>query len=144
VEEGQVEAVIQERDIMKKMFHPFIVDFVASFQDEKFLYMVVDLIQGGELFSRIHDTESNGSGLDENQARFYALCVADALAYLHRLGYVFRGKGSQMNSPSNFFSSFSHIQSFVKDLKPENVMLDAEGYPKLIDFGFAKVRELLV
>ena len=110
-----MEAVIQERNIMKKMFHPFIVDFVASFQDEKFVYMVIDLIQGGELFSRIHDVEADREGLTEDQAKFYSLCLADALAYLHRLGYVFR------------------------DLKPENVMLDNRGYPKLIDFGFAKV-----
>jgi serine/threonine protein kinase len=77
---------------MNKMFHPFIVDFVASFQDERFVYMVIDLIQGGELFSRIHDLEADSDGLAEDQAKFYALCIADALAYLHRLGYVFRGK----------------------------------------------------
>ena len=77
---------------MSKVFHPFIVDFVASFQDEKFIYMVVHLIQGGELFSRVHDNESNTSGIPEKQAKFYALCIADALAYLHRLGYVFRGR----------------------------------------------------
>ena len=92
VEEGQVEAVIQERNIMSKIFHPFVVDFIASFQDEKFIYMVVHLIQGGELFSRVHDVENDTDGLSENQAKFYALCVADALAYLHRHNYVFRGK----------------------------------------------------
>ena len=76
---------------MSKIFHPFIVDFVASFQDEKFVYMVVNMIQGGELFSRIHDVEADRDGLPEHQAKFYALCLADALAYLHRRGYVFRG-----------------------------------------------------
>jgi len=114
VEEGQVESVIQERNIMSKVFHPFIVDFITSFQDEKFVYMVVHLIQGGELFSRVHDVENNADGIPEHQAKFYALCIADALAYLHRQNYVFR------------------------DLKSENVMIDSHGYPKLIDFGFAK------
>jgi serine/threonine protein kinase len=91
VVEGQVQAVIQERNIMSKIHHPFIVDFVASYMDKHFIYMVVNLIQGGELFSRIHDMDLEESGLPEHQAKFYALCIADALAYLHRQGYVFRG-----------------------------------------------------
>lgn len=77
---------------MSKIFHPFIVDFVASFQDEKFIFMVVHVIQGGELFSRVHDENADKDGLPDNQVKFYALCVADALAYLHRQGYVYRGK----------------------------------------------------
>jgi len=77
---------------MSKVFHPFIVDFIASFQDEKFIYIVVHLIQGGELFSRVHDAENEVDGLLEHQAKFYALCIADALAYLHRQNYVFRGR----------------------------------------------------
>ena len=68
----------------------------------------------GELFSIIHDLNREESGMPEKQAKFYALGVADALAYLHRAKYVFR------------------------DLRPENIMIDAQGYPKLIDFGFAK------
>ena len=91
VYEGQVEAVIRERDIMSRIFHPFIVDFVASFQDSKFIYMVIHMIQGGELFSRVHDENADKDGLPDVQAKFYSLCIADALAYLHRLGYVFRG-----------------------------------------------------
>lgn len=77
---------------MSKINHPFIVDFIASFKDKDFIYMVIRLIQGGELFSRIHDVELDREGLPEQQAKFYALGVADAIAYLHRLGYVFRGK----------------------------------------------------
>lgn len=76
---------------MDSINHPFIVDFIASFKDQHFLYMVVRLIQGGELFSRIHDVEKEQDGLPEHQAKFYSLCLADAIAYLHRLGYVFRG-----------------------------------------------------
>lgn len=87
-----MDAVIQERNIMSKIFHPFIVDFVASFQDDKFIFMVIELIQGGELFSRVHDENAEKDGLPDEQAKFYALCVADALAYLHRSGYVFRGE----------------------------------------------------
>ena len=52
--------------------------------------------------------------LDEPSARFYAACVVSALAALHRLGNVFR------------------------DLKPENLLIDRDGYLKICDFGFAK------
>lgn len=87
-----MDAVIAERNIMSKIFHPFIVDFIASFQDDRFIFMVIHLIQGGELFSRVHDETASKDGLPDYQAKFYALCVADALAYLHRLGYVYRGR----------------------------------------------------
>jgi serine/threonine protein kinase len=77
------------------------------------VYMLEALVQGGELFSIMHsDTEVQG--LPEAQVKFYAIGIADALAYMHRRKYVFR------------------------DLKPENVMIDRRGYPIIIDFGFAK------
>lgn len=114
IQEEQVHAVIQERDIMEKVNHPFIVNLISSFQDSSFLYLVFNLVQGGELFNRIYDIELDREGLPEEHAKFYGLCVADALAYLHKTGYVYR------------------------DLKPENIMIDKDGYPKLIDFGFAK------
>jgi serine/threonine protein kinase len=112
--EGQLKAVIEERNILRDMNHPFISKLVMADQDEHFIYMLMDFIQGGELFSVIHE-ELDTPGLPEDQVRFYSLCLADALAYMHRSKIVYR------------------------DLKPENVMIDSTGYPMLIDFGFAKV-----
>ena len=80
--------------------------------------MLMGLIPGGELWDVIHKEQEDGewkSGIsDEKAVAFYALGIADTLGHLHSKGVAFR------------------------DLKPENVMIDAEGYPIIIDFGFAK------
>jgi protein kinase A len=98
---------------MMKMHHPFIIKLFQTYQDENLVYMLLELVQGGELFSVMHPG-SEFCWLPEAQVKFYAIAIADALAYMHRGKYVFR------------------------DLKPENVMIDRFGYPVVIDFGFAK------
>jgi CRP-like cAMP-binding protein len=113
VEENQVEACIQEKVTMQNLSHSFLITLYKTFQDEKFVYMLLDFAQGGELFSLMH--EEDATKLSEYQAKFYAICLADALAYMHRNKYVYR------------------------DMKPENVMIDNQGYVKLIDFGFCKL-----
>jgi protein kinase A len=113
VEQNQVEACIQEKATMQNLSHSFLITLYKTFQDEKFVYMLLDFAQGGELFSLMH--EEDASKLSDYQAKFYAICLADALAYMHRNKYVYR------------------------DMKPENVMLDSQGYAKLIDFGFCKL-----
>eukprot|EP00977_Amphora_coffeiformis_P014767 scaffold4223_cov189-Amphora_coffeaeformis.AAC.27 len=114
VAQGQAELILRERKIMGGIQHPFIVDFVASFQCPRFIYLCLGLVQGGELFNLMFNPDADNDGVPEPHAKFYAYCVADAIAYLHLSGYVFR------------------------DLKPENIMIDSTGYPRLIDFGFAK------
>ena len=110
--ENQVEAVIQEKIMLENMKHPFLIQLEKTYQDEFFIYMLLEFVQGGELFSLMHEEET--SRLPEAQAKFYALCLADVLDYLRNRKYVYR------------------------DLKGENVMLDKHGYVKLIDFGFCK------
>jgi CRP-like cAMP-binding protein len=116
VEEEQAEAVIREKEAMARLKHPFIIRLMASYQDEHFVYMLLTMVQGGELFNLIHpiDEDISRNGLPLAQAKFYAFTIADAIAYLHGKRYVYR------------------------DLKPENILIDAQGYPVLIDFGFAK------
>jgi CRP-like cAMP-binding protein len=111
--ENQVEAVIQEKIMLENMRHPFLIQLEKTYQDEFFIYMLLEFVQGGELFSLMHGEEET-TRLPEAQAKFYALCLADVLDYLRNRKYVYR------------------------DLKGENVMLDAHGYVKLIDFGFCK------
>ena len=80
------------------------------FQDSKFIYFVLDYIPGGELFTLMRKEIK----FSENNARFYITQIIDALDTLHRNKIIYR------------------------DLKPENLLLDSEGYLKFVDFGVAK------
>jgi protein kinase A len=109
----QVEGVMREKELMQAVKHPFVVNLVTTFQDERNLYMLIGLVQGGELFSIIH-TEVR-DGIPNGNSRFYAACILESLAALHRRDICYR------------------------DLKPENVLIDRRGYCVLVDLGFAKV-----
>merc|ERR1719401_3372476 len=109
----QVEGVIREKNIMTSISHPFVVNLLCTFQDDLHLYMVIDMIQGGELFSVIH-TETK-DGIPNANSRFYAACILESLAHLHNRRITYR------------------------DLKPENILIDALGYAVLVDLGFAKI-----
>jgi serine/threonine protein kinase/CRP-like cAMP-binding protein len=110
---GQAKGVVREKNLMALFLNPFVARLIAAFQDDKCVYMLMNLLQGGELYSVMHTDTSNV--LSEDHAKFYVACVAEALCYLH----------------------CSHALVF-RDLKPENVMLDEHGYAILIDFGFCK------
>jgi len=109
----QVEGVIREKNIMSSIAHPFVVNLISTFQDEASLYMLIELVQGGELFSVIH-TETR-DGIPNANARFYAACILESLSHLH------------------------HRHISYRDLKPENVLVDGKGYGVLVDLGFAKI-----
>ena len=112
IQDGQAQAVVYEKNVMSYLKHPFLISLVNSYHDEDYVYMVMDLIQGGELYNVIHTDMRDG--MPEKEARFYAAGIAEGLAYMHNRGYVYR------------------------DLKPENVLINSKGYPVIIDFGFAK------
>eukprot|EP00924_Labyrinthula_sp_SR-Ha-C_P001371 augustus_masked-scaffold_44-processed-gene-1.113-mRNA-1 protein AED:0.05 eAED:0.05 QI:0/-1/0/1/-1/1/1/0/859 len=127
IEKNQVEAVTREKNILQQANHPFILQLYETYQDSNCIYMLLEFVQGGELFNRIvpaddsiidsQSTSSSNSvqaGIPEPDARFYGACVIDALCYLHDKSIAYR------------------------DLKPENLMIDVDGYIKVIDFGFAK------
>lgn len=103
--------VINERNILGTMNHPFVVGFFGAFQDKLNLYLCLELVVGGELFRYLHLKRK----FDPPVARFYSAEIFLALDYIHSLGWVYR------------------------DLKPENVMLDEEGHLRLVDFGFARM-----
>lgn len=109
----QVEHVRAEKQILAMIEHPFIVNLLTTFQDEKRLFMLMEYVNGGELFSYLRKE----GRLPNDYARFYAGEIILAFAYLHSLHVVYR------------------------DLKPENLLIDCEGHMKLTDFGFAKVVE---
>lgn len=97
-ESGQANGVVREKNIMSQFHNPFVAGLVASFQDEKCVYMVMNLIQGGELHSVMHSEHSDV--LTENDARFYAACISEGLGYMHRMGFVYRDLKPEV-SPRN-------------------------------------------
>lgn len=108
----QQDNVMNEKLVMQQASHPFILKLYRTFRDSQYLYMLVELVQGGELFTLLHNQAAGK--LANPQARFYASCVIDALLYLHSLSIAYR------------------------DLKPENLMIDTDGFIKVVDLGFAK------
>ncbi|KAF8624490.1 hypothetical protein AX17_007119 [Amanita inopinata Kibby_2008] len=106
----QVEHTNNERHLLSAVQHPFIINLWGTFQDASNLYMVMDFIHGGELFTLLR----RSNRFPDPVAKFYAAEVALALHYLHGLDIVYR------------------------DLKPENILLNHDGHIKVTDFGFAK------
>ena len=113
VSHHQVEGVLREKNIMSSLDHPFVVNLVATYHDDTSLYMLIDLVQGGELFSVIHTDVRDG--VPNANSRFYAACILEGLSHLH------------------------HRHISYRDLKPENILIDSIGYCVLVDLGFAKV-----
>ncbi|XP_024250432.2 ribosomal protein S6 kinase alpha-3-like isoform X2 [Oncorhynchus tshawytscha] len=99
-----------ERDILVEVNHPFIVRLHYAFQTEGKLYLILDFLRGGDLFTRL----SKEVMFTEEDVKFYLAELALALDHLHGLGIIYR------------------------DLKPENILLDEQGHIKLTDFGLSK------
>ncbi|KAH7579025.1 Serine/Threonine protein kinases active-site signature [Nakaseomyces glabratus] len=106
----QVEHTNDERRMLSIVSHPFIIRMWGTFQDSQHVFMVMDYIEGGELFSLLRKSQRFPNPV----AKFYAAEVCLALEYLHSKEIIYR------------------------DLKPENILLDKNGHIKITDFGFAK------
>jgi protein-serine/threonine kinase len=105
----QYDHTLSERKILEDIDHPFLVGLHFAFQSQTKLYMVFDFFNGGELYYYI----SKGR-FTEDRARFYAAEICLGLGHLHKHNIVYR------------------------DLKPENLLLDADGHIKICDFGLSK------
>eukprot|EP00529_Nitzschia_sp_RCC80_P004158 CAMPEP_0113483298 /NCGR_PEP_ID=MMETSP0014_2-20120614/23362_1 /TAXON_ID=2857 /ORGANISM="Nitzschia sp." /LENGTH=945 /DNA_ID=CAMNT_0000376841 /DNA_START=278 /DNA_END=3115 /DNA_ORIENTATION=+ /assembly_acc=CAM_ASM_000159 len=110
VRRRQIERTRTERKVLSVVNHPFIMKLHYAFQSPDKLYLVLDYCPGGELFFHL----SRFRRFPERVARFYSAELLLALGHLHKRGIIYR------------------------DLKPENVLLDADGHVKLGDFGLAK------
>ncbi|ESO10538.1 hypothetical protein HELRODRAFT_96872, partial [Helobdella robusta] len=99
-----------ERDILAELEHPFIVRLFYAFQTEGKLYLILEFLKGGDLFTRL----SKDVMFTEDDVKFYLAELALALSHLHKQGIIYR------------------------DLKPENILLDSDGHIKLTDFGLSK------
>uniref|UniRef100_A0A7N0RHP1 non-specific serine/threonine protein kinase n=2 Tax=Kalanchoe fedtschenkoi TaxID=63787 RepID=A0A7N0RHP1_KALFE len=108
--ENKTAYVKLERIVLDQLDHPGIVRLFFTFQDTFSLYMALESCEGGELFDQI----TRKGQLSENDARFYAAEVVDALEYIHGMGLIHR------------------------DIKPENLLFTADGHIKIADFGSVK------
>ncbi|CAL9067054.1 probable serine/threonine protein kinase IREH1 [Musa acuminata AAA Group] len=111
IRKNAVESILAERDILITVRNPFVVRFFYSFTSRENLYLVMEYLNGGDLYSLLR----NLGCLDEDVARIYIAEVVLALEYLHSLGVVHR------------------------DLKPDNLLIAYDGHIKLTDFGLSKV-----
>ena len=106
----QVQHIIAEKNILMEVSHPFIVNLLCSFQDEKKLYLVLEFVLGGEMFTHLR----RAGRFPNDVAKFYHAELVLAFEYLQSKDIIYR------------------------DLKPENLLLDYKGHVKITDFGFAK------
>ena len=111
IETDQIEAISLERDILLKTEHPFLVSMDFVFQSELRLYFVMPFIQGGELYKHFLSNKR----FPEEVVKFYSIQLALAIGHLHSQGIIHR------------------------DLKLENILIDKDGYLKIIDYGLAKI-----
>ena len=110
VENGLQDHVLNEKKIMEELSHPFILTFHCAMQDDKTIYFLLEVLLGGELFKFLR-AETH---FPESWSRFYSASVLLAFCQIHARKIAYR------------------------DLKPENLVMDENGYLKIVDFGLAK------
>lgn len=106
----QVGHIRAERDVLAFADNPWIVELKCSFQDEKFLYLVMEYLAGGDLMTLLMKKDI----LTEAEAKFYIAELIVAVDSVHKMNYIHR------------------------DLKPDNILIDNHGHVKLSDFGLCK------
>ena len=132
----QVEHTNDERRMLQKVKHAFLVTLWGTFQDSKNLYMVMDFVEGGELFSLLRKSQVSELDYFEYYYQSYTL-----------IEYLYSRQAKRFPNPvAKFYAAevtlaldYLHAQGIIyRDLKPENLLLDRHGHLKITDFGFAK------
>ena len=111
IKSKQEQHILNELDILEEISHPSIISCLGFTQDEKYLYLAFEFIPGGDLFNLLKI--ENNFLIDK--AQFYAGQIVFVFEYLHSKNIVYR------------------------NLKPENILINKNGYIKIADFQFAKV-----
>jgi serine/threonine protein kinase len=105
-----VTSVMNERQLLCELKHPYLVNMFYAFQDRDNLYLIMDYMSGGDL--RYHIGRQRR--FSEEQTRFFVACIFLGLEYLHNNEIIHR------------------------DIKPENLVLDNQGYVRITDLGIAR------
>lgn len=105
--------LIMEKKIMSGVDHPFIGKLIRTFKDANRVYFLSEHVKGIDLFDVLRELNT----VSNENARFFTAGILTILGYLHVHNIIYR------------------------DLKPENVMIDEDGYTKIVDFGNAKIVE---
>ena len=113
IDKKSEKSILGERDLLARLKHPFIVNMLCAFQDYENLYLLMDLLTGGDL--RYHFNSNHI--FSENEIRFFISCLILSLEYIHENNVIHR------------------------DVKPENLVCDEKGYARLTDFGIAKIKK---
>ena len=116
LEKNQIIHIRSEQQFMSKVKSPWIVDLKASFQEDDYLYLIMEFCQGGDFMNLLIKKDI----LTEEEARFYTAELILAVESIHKLDCIHR------------------------DIKPDNILIDKNGHIKLSDFGLAKISEKLV
>jgi|MDSY01.2.fsa_nt_gb CRP-like cAMP-binding protein len=121
VQKNSQEHVLRERRLLQKIDSNFVVKVYGGLKDDRYLYFLLEFLPGRDLYHHLYErsptsVRGNGrAGFTEDAAKIYAASTLIALEHIHAHRIAHR------------------------DLKPESLCLDRRGYPKLVDFGLAKV-----
>ncbi|KAL9225182.1 hypothetical protein vseg_001132 [Gypsophila vaccaria] len=110
LQRGQVEHVKAERNLLAEVDSNCIVKLYCSFQDEEYLYLIMEYLPGGDMMTLLMRKDT----LTEDEARFYVAETVLAIESIHKHNYIHR------------------------DIKPDNLLLDKYGHMRLSDFGLCK------
>lgn len=100
--------------MVQALDHPFIVKAIQSFNDDKYMYTVMEYLEGTELEEHINKREENDQHFEEKEVQEIMFKILQGICHMHKKGIAHR------------------------DLKPENIMIDQDNNPKIIDFGLGR------
>ena len=110
---NQIIHIRNEQLFMSRVKSPWIVELKASFQDDDYLYLVMEFLPGGDFMCLLMKKDI----LTEAEAKFYMAELILSIESVHKLDCIHR------------------------DIKPDNILIDKDGHIKLSDFGLAKISD---
>lgn len=110
INKKSVTSVMNEKEFLAKLNHPFLVNMTSAFQDREHLYLIMDYLDGGDL--RYH--LGNKRYFSEKETKFFVANILIGLEYMHKNKIIHR------------------------DIKPENLVLDSQGYLRITDLGISR------